>query len=146
MTSRRRRRPDHSLARAFVRNARSFHDMGQTARGRPGGSSAYYLAIAIELGLKAYLLNRGITDQWNRAHIRHDLAKALRCARIAGLQGIPEGLPQLIEALTPLDASGALSRGLGEPSWPMPPGAADQAIRDLLNVVETTLGQRGARA
>jgi hypothetical protein len=61
--SNRRRKPDRALARALVRNARAFHEMGQAARGRSGGSSAYYLAITIELGLKAYLLHRGITDQ-----------------------------------------------------------------------------------
>jgi hypothetical protein len=63
--SNRRRKPDRARARAraLVRNARAFHEMGQAARGRSGGSSAYYLAITIELGLKAYLLHRGITDQ-----------------------------------------------------------------------------------
>lgn len=43
---------------------------GQVTRDRKGASSAYHRAIAIELGLKAYLLHRGITDQWNRIQIR----------------------------------------------------------------------------
>lgn len=120
MSNRRRREPDKALARAFLRNARAFHEAGQAARDRTGASSAYHLAIAIELGLKAYLLHRGIADQWNRVHIRHDLTKALRCARIAGLKDIPEGIAQMAEVLSPLYASAALSRGLREPSWPMP--------------------------
>ena len=137
MSNRRRRKPDRSLARAFVRNARTFHERGQAARGRSGGSSTYYLAIAIELGLKAYLLHRGITDQWNRIHLRHDLTKALRCARMAGLRDIPEGIAQMVEVLSPLYASGTLSRGQGEPSWPIPPRDADEAIGELLNGLET---------
>lgn len=144
MTSRARHRPNHSLARAFVRNARSFHEMAEAARSRASGSSAYYLAIAVELGLKAYLLHRGITDEWNRAHIGHDLDKALRCARMAGLQGLSGAIPQLAETLTPPYVSGALSRGLGEPSLPSTSDAAHQAILDLLNGVENALDHRGA--
>lgn len=143
MSNRRRRKPDRALARAFVRNARAFHEMGQAARGRSGGSSAYYLAIAIELGLKAYLLHRGITDQWNRIHLRHDLTKALRCARMAGLRNIPEGIQEMAEVLSPLYASGALSRGLGGPSWPLSPEVADRGIRALLDNVQALTGDDG---
>jgi hypothetical protein len=138
MSNRRRREPDKALARAFVRNARTFHEAGQMAWDRKGASSAYNLAIAIELGLKAYLLHRGITDQWNRIHLRHDLTKALRCARMAGLKDIPEGIAQMVEVLSPLYASGALSRGLGEPSWPISPREADEAIVHLLDGLETS--------
>jgi hypothetical protein len=120
--------------------------MGQAARGRSGGSSAYYLAIAIELGLKAYLLHRGITDQWNRIHLRHDLTKALRCARMAGLRNIPEGIQAIAEAFSPLYASGALSRGIASPSWATPPREADAAIGGLLNKVEVKLDHRGELA
>jgi len=143
MSNRRRRQPDRALARAFVRNARAFHEMGQAARGRSGGSSAYYLAIAIELGLKAYLLHRGITDQWNRVHIRHDLTKALRCARMAGLRKIPEGIHEMAEVLSPLYASGALSKGVVEPSLDLSPEVADQAICALLDNVQAFTGDDG---
>lgn len=71
MRNRRRREPDRALVRAFVRNARAFHEMGQAAKGREGSSSAYYVAIAIELGLKAYLLHRGFSDDWTRVWLRH---------------------------------------------------------------------------
>jgi len=86
MSNRRHREPDRALARAFVRNARAFQEVGQAAQGRTRASSAYYLAIAIELGLKAFLLHRGITDKWSRIHLTHDLTKALRRARMAGLR------------------------------------------------------------
>jgi hypothetical protein len=143
MRNRRRREPDRALARAFVRNARAFHEAGQMTRDRTGASSAYHFAIAIELALKAYLLYRGITDQWNRVHLGHDLAKALRCARMAGLTEVPEGVAQMAEVLSPPYASGALSRGLGEPSWPLPPSEADEAISDLLEAVETIVHHHG---
>lgn len=140
-----RRQTDRHLAAAFCKNARSFHAMARSQRDRHGGASAYYLAIAIELGLKAYLLHRGITDQWNRVHLRHDLSKALRCVRRAGLKDIPDGISELADLLGPLYASGALSRGMATPAMPMPPPVADLAIGELLAVVETIIadGKRG---
>lgn len=144
MTSR-PRGTDRHLAAAFCENARSFHAMARSQRDRHAGASAYYLAIAIELGLKAYLLHRGITDQWNRIHLRHDLTKALKCVRRVGLKGIPEGIRKLADVLGPLYASGALSRDLASPAMPMPPDDADQAISGLLRAIEaiTAGGERG---
>lgn len=145
--TRRRRGTDRHLAAAFCGNARSFHEMARSQRDRHGGTSAYYLAIAIELGLKAYLLDRGITDQWNRVHLRHDLTKALKCVRRAGLKDVPGGVRELADVLSPLYACGALSRGLASPVMPLPPPAADRAIAELLTTVETIIadGERGGR-
>tara|TARA_R110002051_G_scaffold128516_1_gene202207 strand:- start:712 stop:1077 length:366 start_codon:yes stop_codon:yes gene_type:complete len=119
--------------------------MARSQRDRHGGASAYYLAIAIELGLKAYLLHRGVTDQWNRVHLRHDLTRALKCVRRAGLKDVPEGMRELADVLSPRYASGALSRGLARPEMPLPPTAADRAIAELLTTVETIIadGERG---
>lgn len=133
------RRTDRHLAAVFCANARSFHEMARTQRERHGGASAYYLAIAIELGLKAYLLHRGITDQWNKDHLRHDLTKASKCVRRAGLKDIPDGIRELADVLGPLYASGALSRGMANPVMPLPPAAADRAISELLTTVETII-------
>lgn len=138
--TRRRRGTDRHLAAAFCENARSFHAMARRHRDRHGGPSAYYLAIAIELGLKAYLLQRGITDQWNRDHVRHDLRKAFKCVRRAGLKCLPDGIWQMAEVLSPLYASGALSRDLARPVMPLSPEAIDQAISDLLAMVEAVTG------
>lgn len=138
--TRRRRGTYRRLAAAFCENARSFHAMARSQRDRHSGSSAYYLAITIELGLKAYLLHRGITDQWNRTHVRHDLIKAIRCVRRAGLEDVPDGIRLLAEVLSPLYASGALSRDSVNPLMPLPPEAADQAISDLLATVEASIG------
>lgn len=142
--TRQRRGTDRHLAAVFCENARSFHAMARIQRDRHGGTSAYYLAIAIELGLKAYLLHRGITDEWNRVQVRHDLTKALKCARRAGLNEVPEGLPRLAEALSPLYATGALSRGLDNPAMVMSADDAHQVIADLLLMVEAIIGtERG---
>lgn len=142
--TRRRRRTDRHLAATFCENARSFQAMARRQQDRHAGTSAYYLAIAIELGLKAYLLHRGITDEWNRVHVRHDLTKALKCVRRAGLKDVPEGLLRLAETLSPLYASGGLSRGLANPAIPLSADAADGVIDDLLMRVEAIMGmERG---
>lgn len=139
MSRRQCRRPDRRLAEALVGNARSFHSMAQTTSDPTDGSRVYALAIAIELALKAYLIQRGITDDWNRIHLRHDLSKALRCARMAGLRDMPEGLRELAGALSPFYASGALSWGQGRPILPMAPEVADQIVAELLVAVEAAI-------
>ncbi|MEJ6789121.1 hypothetical protein BrevBR_06180 [Brevundimonas sp. BR2-1] len=121
--------------------------MAWTATDRSGASSAYATAIAIELGLKAYLLHRGFSDDWNRIHLRHDLKKALRCARLAGLRDLPVGLAELAAVLGPLYASGALRSGAVEPEPTVSPEAADRVISRLLDVVEAAiLTEGGARS
>lgn len=139
MSNRRRREPDRALARAFVRNARAFHEMGQAAQGQAGSSSAYYFAIAIELGLKAYLLHRGFSDDWARVWLRHDLSKALRCVRMLGFEAAQEGIAELAAVLGPLYGCGALRSGI-QPSLPLAPELVNQAICDLLSAVEATIG------
>lgn len=136
----RRRDPDPHLVRAFAHNARAFHAMVWTDDDRVGVRSAYHSAIAIELGLKAYLLHRGLSDDWNRTHLRHDLTKALRCVRMLGFQNIPDGIAELAAVLGPLYASGTLRSGICNPELPLPPDAIDQAICDLLSAVEAVIG------
>ncbi|WP_376853485.1 hypothetical protein [Brevundimonas faecalis] len=117
--------------------------MAWTEPDRSRARSAYASAIAIELGLKAYLLHRGFSDDWNRIHLRHDLKKALRCARLAGLRDLPVGLAELAAVLGPLYASGALRSGVIEPDLPVSPDAAGRAISRLLDVVETAISMEG---
>ncbi|MDI1325605.1 MAG: hypothetical protein PSV23_02285 [Brevundimonas sp.] len=114
--------------------------MAWTEVDRSGGRSAYASAIAIELGLKAYLLHRGFSDDWNRIRLRHDLKKTLRCARLAGLREVPEGLAELAAVLGPLYASGDLRSGAVEPELTVPPEAAVRVISGLLDVVEAAIG------
>ena len=110
------------------------------SRGRRGGpaspsGSHPLLAIAIELALKAYLLKRGISDDWNRVHIHHDLIKALKCARLAGFNGTPERLPALAALLSPYYRVHAISAmvpgAIASVSWP----EACETVRDLITAV-----------
>ncbi len=106
---------------------------------RVGAQSAYHSAIAIELGLKAYLLHRGFSDDWTRVWLRHDLSKALRCVRMLRLRGVPDGIAELAAVLGPLYGSGVLRTGI-KPNLPLPPEVADQVICDLLSAVEAAIG------
>lgn len=113
--------------------------MATTDDARVGAQSAYHSAIAIELGLKAYLLHRGFCDDWTRAWLRHDLSKALRCVRMLGFDGISNGLAELAAVLGPLYGSGALRSGI-KPNLSPPPEVADQIICHLLCAVEAAIG------
>ena len=131
--------PERRLAAAFARNGRSFHAMAWIDDDRVSTQSAYHSAIAIELGLKAYLLHRGFSDDWTRVWLRHDLSKALRCVRMLGFEGVPNGIGDLAAVLGPLYGSGALRSGI-KPNLPISPEVADQVIRDLLSAVEAAIG------
>lgn len=134
---------DRPLAAVFRRNATAFHDGAELALTRFPEISRYHLAIAIELALKAHLLHRGITDDWNRVYIRHDLAKALRSARRAGFTGAPAALPELAGLLSPYNKVHAISN--------MPPGAiasvcwwqACQTVGDLIAAVSEAAIEEG---
>ena len=132
---RRRGGGDWLLAYTFRRNAAGFHEAAETAQDRHPEVTRYFLAIAIELALKAYLLDRGISDDWNRIHIRHDLTKALKCARRAGFNGSPDGLPALAAFLSPYYEVHAISAmapdTIASVSWP----EACETVRDLVTAV-----------
>lgn len=98
---RRHGRNDRRLAERFLRNARSFWNGTEELVPRFPDGARHFLAIAIELALKAYLLHRGISDDWNRIHVRHDLLKALKSAKRAGFEGAPPGLAKIAAALNP---------------------------------------------
>jgi hypothetical protein len=149
MTARRRiNRParDRALAQTFRRNARGFFRSGDETGALYPDHALYDFAIAIELSLKAFLLWRGVSDDWNRRHIRHDLRKALKCARRAGLIGLPEALCPLTQKLSPayqrhaiVSRSEALLAVINVPE-------ACETVRVLLAAVEAAIGGDGERA
>ena len=110
--ARRRDGADHPLAATFRRNAAGFHEGAEAILTHHHEGARYFLAIAIELALKAYLLDRGISDNWNRVYLRHDLVKALRFARRAGFIGAPAKLPELAMRLSPYYSVHAISEML----------------------------------
>lgn len=92
---------DRHLAPIFRDNAASFvSGVEEIAQARPQ-EAAHMTAIAMELALKSHLLAFGLSDDWNRRHLRHDLTKALRCARQAGLVEPPAGMAAVAALFTP---------------------------------------------
>ena len=138
--ARRRDGADRPLAATFRRNAAGFHEAAEAALPRHPEATRYFLAIAIELALKAHLLHRGISDDWNRVYLRHDLSKALRFARRARFNGAPAALPELAALLGPYYQVHAISQ--------MPPEAiasvcwsqACATVRDLIDTVVEAAG------
>ncbi len=107
-------------------------------------ATRYFLAIAIELALKAHLLGRGISDDWNRVYIRHDLSKALRFARRAGFNGAPAALPELAALLGPYYQVHAISRMPSEAIASVCWSQACTTVRDLINAVFEAAGREAS--
>jgi hypothetical protein len=132
---RRRDGADRPFAHTFRRNAAGFHEAAVAALDRHPETTRYFLAIAIELALKAHLLHRGIGDDWNRVHIRHDLIKALKCARLAGFDGAPAELLALAALLGPYYQVHAITvmppDAIASASWP----EACETVRALIDAV-----------
>lgn len=108
---------DQGLARVQLSNAEAHLRSAAWAASRGMANDALHsIAIAIELGLKSYLLNAATTDAWNRAHIGHDLDRAITYAERAGLDP-PTGLRDVAGVLHPHFQRGGFQR---EPSrqWP----------------------------
>ncbi|WP_233586916.1 hypothetical protein [Caulobacter sp. 602-1] len=120
------------MAATFRRNAAGFHEGAEAILTRHHEGARYFLAIAIELALKAYLLDRGISDDWNRVYLRHDLVKALRFARRAGFTAVPAQLPELAAFLSPYYSVHAISEmspeAIASVCWP----EACTTVRDLI--------------
>ena len=141
--ARRRDGADRPLAATFRRNAAGFHEAAEAALPRHAEVTRYFLAIAIELALKAHLLHRGISDDWNRIYLRHDLSKALRFARRAGFNGAPAALPELAALLGPYYQVHAISQ--------MPPEAVasvcwSQACTTVRNLIDAVVVAAGREA
>lgn len=96
---------DHRvLAPTFFRNAEGFLQGAESTASAYPQAAGYSLAISLELALKGHLLDRGISDDWNRTYLRHDLVKALRAARRIGVGGLPSELAPVAALLTPFYA------------------------------------------
>lgn len=143
-THRKTGRTDRQLASAFFRNATGFLESAEAGVPRFPEMTRYFLAIAIELSLKAYLLHRGISDDWNRVHIRHDLIKALRCARRAGLKEPTDGLVQIAALLSPYYQTRRIAEmptaAIDAVSWVEP----CQTVGRLIDIVKDAMGKDGS--
>lgn len=142
--ARRRNGTDRSLAATFRCNAAGFHEAAEAALPRHPEVTRYFLAIAIELALKAYLLHRGISDDWNRVYLRHDLSKALRFARRAGFNGAPAALPELATLLGPYYQAHAISQMPPEAVAPVCWSQTCTTVRDLIDAVVDAAGREAS--
>lgn len=139
---RRHGRDDRPLAERFLRNARSFwNGTDELVPLLPDGAR-HFLAIAIELALKAYLLHRGISDDWNRIHVRHDLLKALKSARRAGLDGAPARLVKIAAALNPYYKTHTIPHMPAETIASVCWLDACQTVQDLIAAVGIAIGNQ----
>ena len=141
---RRRDGADRPMAVTFLRNAAGFHQGAEAVLTRPPEGARYFLAIAIELALKAYLLDRGISDDWNRVYLRRDLVKALRCARRAGFTGAPAKLPELAALLGPYYKVHAISEMSPEAIASVCWREVCTTVRDLIDAVAEAASWRGS--
>lgn len=135
---------DRHLSFVFRRNAYGFYRAAVASQVRFPANTLYFLAIAIELSLKAHLLHRGISDDWNRTHSGHNLDKALACAKRAGLRQVPGGLPDLASRLTPYYERHTISRHAPEivASRLLPQACA--TVHSLLRGVAVQIDQEAA--
>ena len=125
------------LSLVFCRHAAGFYRAALVHQVRFPETSLHSLAIAIELSLKGYLLHRGVSDDWNRTHLRHDLRKALVYAQRVGLGHAPDGLAGLATWLTPYYERHAIG-------WPAPLPLAYVIVGDLLRGVAGQIHQETA--
>lgn len=143
---RRHRRNDRHLGRVFIRNAEGFFNGTDELLPLFPHNARHFMSIAVELALKAYLLHRGISDDWNRIHVRHDLTKALKSAKRAGFDGAPSELSKIAAALSPYYKTHTLpdmpSEVLASIDWV----DAHQTIARLLAAVRLVIPRDAASA
>lgn len=85
----------------FYLFGRDFFEAGQSFAGREKALVPYFLySQAIELGLKAFLLLKGMTkNELKNARYGHNLSKLLKVARARGLDAHVSLSPKEIEAI-----------------------------------------------
>jgi HEPN domain-containing protein len=103
----------------LCRNASSFLDASRRAlvTDDDGDQRIYFVAISIELSLKAYLRRAGMTDEETRRLVRHDLFKASRLAAALGLDLIQPTHTAIIHSIGRRYGNGGFRR-LPAVCWP----------------------------
>lgn len=130
---------DPALAALSLTRAQDFHQSARLGMWIAQGPALHLLAIACELGLKAFLLAHGWSDDECRKEIRHDLGRALKEARQLGLAVPRHALDDIVMILGPAYAShridALVARGL---SFDL--DAALDSVAALLNAVSIAIG------
>lgn len=104
-------------ARFLCQNARDFYRLPIGTAAFDNDQCLYFLAISIELSLKAYLRHTGMTDDETRQLVRHDLSKASRFATERGFDPPTLIEIEMIEVISRRYASGGFRR-LPTCVWP----------------------------
>lgn len=91
-------------------NARNFYRLPVSTTALDSDQSLYFLAISIELSLKAYLRHAGMTDDETRQLVRHDLSKASQFATERGFDPPKLIETEMIEIISRRYASGGFRR------------------------------------
>lgn len=112
-----KRLSDMSLARFLCCNGRNWCPSDRAVLHLPPEVVFYQLAISLELTLKAAVTAAGMSDDENRILVRHDLAKALCLAMVAGLPAPSVAMDRLISLVHPHYMMGSFRRMTGRP-WP----------------------------
>jgi hypothetical protein len=94
----------------LCRNARMFYDLPVSTTTLDSDQRLYFLAISIELSLKAYLRHTGMTDDETRQLVRHDLSKAFMIAAERGLDPPKRIETEMIEVISRRYATGGFRR------------------------------------
>jgi len=142
---RRHKGDDRVLARPFLRNAEGFFRGTEELLPWFPDNALHFMAIATELALKAYLLSRGISDDWNRIHVRHDLSKALKSATRAGFKEGSPGLARVAAVLSPYYKSHSIPDMPAELAASIDWTAAHELISKLLRDVRVEVYRELAR-
>ena len=126
---------DPGLARAFLRTAEEFLRGAQCGESVDDALALHQGAIACELGLKAYLLTHGWTDEENRACFGHRLDRLLVEARRLGFPRPDRSFERFVVEVGPAyachDIDALVASGMA-----IDPAAAYASVSTLLGQVK----------
>jgi hypothetical protein len=136
---------DRELAAIFFANGEGFLRGSDAAdRGDSPAEICYAIAIATELGLKAFLVAQGWSDDRCRRDVRHDLEKALAFAKVAGLNAVAglDGIVSVLNAYYPRHAFDSFVVPAGDAAFPT---RARAIVADLFERVRPQVEASGGR-
>ncbi len=130
------------LARTSFANGEGFLPSPALAESWDPRDTCYKIAIAAELGLKAFLASQGWSDDRCRRDIRHDFEKGLASTREAGLVGKRDELAEVLAVLNAYYPHHAFDRFDGGAAFA---SKARAAIAGLLDAVRPYVEASGGR-
>jgi hypothetical protein len=128
----------------FLANGEGFLPSLASADRRDAREICYAIAIATELGLKAFLVAQGWSEDRCRRDVRHDLEKALAFAKAAGLKAVGEldGVVSVLNAYYPKHAFDRFVVPAGDEAFP---ARARAIVADLFERVRPQVEASGGR-